>query len=186
MKIRLLLFLSCVFILTACRSTSSYTPTPIPTSPIMVTVLPSSTPVIDSPNMPPANTLPANIQQQEPYNFKTSDPGFVTVEGLLLVIDPNLALPDANDAIFLVPLDSKEGIVTIPEFVVGEVPQADVDERTGDFRFTNIEPGRYAVVVLTTGGSQIPARFFESGSLAIFNIEESDIDTTIKLDHLQL
>jgi hypothetical protein len=181
MKIRFLFFLGCLIVLTACRPASVTTSTPAPTPPIIINVLPSSTPVPNGPN-----AQPASIQQQEPYHFKSSNPGFVTVEGLLLVIDPNLALPDANDAIFLVPLNSKEGIVTIPEFVIGEVPQADVDERTGDFRFTNIVPGRYAVVVLTTGGSQIPARFFESGSLAIFNIEESDIDTTIKLDHLQL
>jgi hypothetical protein len=101
-------------------------------------------------------------------------------------MDPLLALPDANDAIFLVPLDSNEGVVTIPQFVVGEVPQADVDERTGDFRFTNIKPGRYVVVVLTTGGTQIPVHFDGSGSLAIIKIEEPDIDTTIKLDNLRL
>jgi hypothetical protein len=181
MKIRVLLFLCYLFVLTSCRPARVSTPTPDPTSPIIVTVLPSSTPATTS-----QNVQPASPQQQEPYKFKTSDPGFATIEGLLLVIDPMLALPDANDAIFLVPLNSEEGVVTIPEFVVGEVPQADVDERTGDFRFTNIKPGKYAVVVLTTGGSQIPVRFDGSGSLAIFTIEESDIDTTVKLDNLRL
>jgi len=181
MKIRFLIFLCGMLVLTSCRPASVSTPTPSPTPPVILTILPSSTPAQNS-----QSAQPANIPLQEPYPFKESDPGFATIDGYLLVIDPNLALPDANDAIFLVPLNSEEGIVTIPEFVVGEVPQAEVDERTGDFRFTNIKPGKYAVVILTTGSSQIPARFYKSGSLAIFTIEESDIDTTVKLDDIRL
>jgi hypothetical protein len=181
MKMRFALLFCCLFVLTGCRPANVSSPTPNPIPSKVPTPIPSSTPSANSPNAQPANQL-----QEEPYKFKTSDPGFATLEGLLLVMDPLLALPDANDAIFLVPLDSNEGVVTIPQFVVGEVPQADVDERTGDFRFTNIKPGRYVVVVLTTGGTQIPVHFDGSGSLAIIKIEEPDIDTTIKLDNLRL
>jgi len=122
----------------------------------------------------------------EPYIFKVSDPGMITIHGLLLVLDPTVMLPDPNDAIFLVPISGDEGVTTIPNFRVGEVPQADVDERTGEFVFVNIQPGKYAIVVLTKANAQIPARFYESGNLTIFSIDESHRDKTFELEYLQL
>jgi len=47
-------------------------------------------------------------------------------------------------------------------------------------------PGRYAIVVLTTGGAQIPARYYDEGSLAILNIKNEDIDKIIELEFLSL
>ena len=123
----------------------------------------------------------------EHYVFKTSEPGTVSIHGLLNVMDPMMMLPDPNDAIFLVPLELEgAGPATIPNFVVGEVPQADVDERNGEFMFTNIQPGRYAVIVLTISGSQIPARTFFDGNLAIITVEDSDRGDTIELGDLSL
>jgi hypothetical protein len=130
----------------------------------------------------PSNALPT----MEPYSFITSQPDAVSIHGFLLVMDPRVMLPDPNDAIFLVPLQSNEGISSIPPFKVGEVPQADVDERTGEYMFTDIQPGQYAIVILTMGGAQVPARFYDKGDLAIIKVSESDIGKTVEIDELSL
>ncbi len=118
-----------------------------------------------------------------PYVFKTSEPGTVTVHGELLAMDPH-NLPDPNDAIFLVPMPDGQ-VTTMPSFVVGEVPQADVDESTGEFMFTNIQPGHYAIMVLTLGNAQIPTRT-EEGSFVIIRVEEEDRDQTIELGYIRI
>ena len=122
---------------------------------------------------------------KEPYPFKTSEPGTTTVHGLLVVLDPMTLIPAPDDAIYLVPLPDA-GITTVPQFEKGTVPQAEVDETTGEFTFTNIQPGSYAVVVITKGSAQIPTRFYTTGNFAIFTVEESQADTTIELDKLSL
>ena len=81
-------------------------------------------------------------------------------------------------------MPSGEGTKTIPPFSVGEVPQADVNEITGEFVFTDIQPGRYAVVVLSQSGAQIPARDYEEGNFAIITIVDKDIDRTVELGYL--
>jgi len=122
-----------------------------------------------------------------PYHFRTSTPGTVTLHGQLTVMDPLTFMPDANDAIFLAPLQGgSSDVTTIPSFKVGEVPQADVDESTGEFTFTDIQPGRYLLMVLTKGGSEMPARWLDQDSLAIINVDESEKGKTIELNHLRL
>ena len=123
----------------------------------------------------------------EKYIFATSEPGYATVHGVLNVMDPIMMLPDPDDGIFLVPLDMSGGnVVTIPPFTKGDVPQAEVDETTGEFVFTNIDPGRYAVVVLTKSGSQVPAKYLEKGSLVIFTVTKADIGAIVELGQLRL
>ena len=123
----------------------------------------------------------------EPYEFATSRSGFITLHGLLVVRDPLTILPGPDDAIFLVPMDSEgEGVTAIPQFKVGEVPQADVDERTGEFVFIDIDPGRYAVVVLTKGGSQIPTRNMDDGIYSIITFTVEQQGQSIELGNLSL
>jgi hypothetical protein len=121
----------------------------------------------------------------EPFPFKTSEPGTTSIHGILLVLDPMTLIPASDDAIYLVPLPDA-GISTIPHFEKGTVPQAEVDETSGEFMFTNIQPGSYAVVVITKSVAQIPARFYQTGNYAIINVEASQADTTIELDKLSL
>lgn len=121
----------------------------------------------------------------EPFPFKTSEPGAATAHGTLLVLDPMTLVPAPDDSIYLVSIP-ESGISTIPQFEVGTVPQAEVDETTGEFMFTNIAPGHYAVVVVTKGGAQIPTRYFETGNFAIFKVEESQADAVIELGKLSL
>ncbi len=123
----------------------------------------------------------------EPYPFKTSQPGTVTIHGILLIYNPHLSRP-IEDGLFLVPLNGDEsgGVTTIPDFQIGEFPQAEIDERTGEFFFTNILPGRYIVVVWTTGKMRIPAFNFEDDSYVIVFVEETDIDKTIELNYIRL
>ena len=129
---------------------------------------------------------PGTVSTMEPYIFKTSEPETATIHGILLVLDPQVMIPDPNDAIFMPQLsEGDESITTIPRFETGDVLQAEVDERTGEFVFVNIQPGHYAIVVLTTQGLQIPAKYHENGNLAIVIIEESDIATTIELGYLR-
>lgn len=122
----------------------------------------------------------------EPFVFQTSEPGTITIHGLLIVLNPMSIIPAHDDAIYLVPLPTDQPVSGIPQFEIGTVPQAEVDERTGEFSFTNIQPGQYAVVVITAGGAQIPVRYREDASYAIFTLEASQADTTVELDQLTL
>ena len=129
---------------------------------------------------------PTTVLKMEPYFFKSSETNMITIHGILLVTDPTIMLPDPNDGIFLVPVSGGEGITTIPPLEVGDVNQADVDERTGEFVFVNVQPGKYAVVVLTMGGAQVPARVYDSGNLAIFDVDDSHRNTVFELENLRL
>ena len=120
----------------------------------------------------------------KPYPFDTSEPGTATIHGMLLVLDPMSMVPAPDDAIYLVPL--KDAEMSIPQFVMGEVPQAEVDETIGEFMFTNIQAGSYAVVVVTKGGAQIPSRFYQTGNYAIFTVNPDQMDTVIELGQLSL
>jgi len=52
-----------------------------------------------------ANTgQPGISSPNSPYVFKTSEPNTATLHGVLLVMDPMLALPDSKDGLFLVPI----------------------------------------------------------------------------------
>ncbi len=121
------------------------------------------------------------------YEFATSQSGFVTLHGLLVVRDPITILPGPDDAVFLVPMDGEgEGVTGIPQFTVGEVPQADVDERTGEFVFIDIQPGKYAVVVVTKSGSQIPTRKMGDGTFSIFTFTVDQEDQIVEIGSLSL
>lgn len=166
--------------------------TPVDITGLVVTTQPQ-TPTPSGPGSypPPSNAYPYPYPSEtplSPYAFTTtSEAGKITIHGNLIVLDFVLMAPGPNDAIFLVPIGGGEGTIsTIPYFTMGEVPQAEVDERTGEFYFTNIEPGQYAVVVLTTGDAQIPVRKWEDSTLAIFRFAEEDRDQTIELGDLTL
>jgi hypothetical protein len=119
------------------------------------------------------------------FEFPVSEPNFTTIIGELVVLNPTVALPSENDAIFLVPLIGLENVSSIPQFEVGEVPQAVVDESTGLFVFTNISPGTYIIMVETISAAQIPARKYDIEGLAIVNITDEDKNKTIDLGFLQ-
>lgn len=129
------------------------------------------------------NLSPAATPTRTPYAFGTSEPGTVTIHGELLAMDPD-NLPDPDDAIFLVPLPDSQ-VTMIPHFEADEVPQAEVNEVTGEFVFTDIEPGLYAIVVLTISNAQIPART-EDSSFVILRVEEKNRDETIELGYIRI
>ncbi len=139
----------------------------------------------------PRQVTISNVQVQistptQPYAFKTSDPGTITIHGTLVVLDPTSMMPSPDNGIYLVPMPTDQANTSIPQFEVGTVPQAEVDEISGEFSFTNIQPGQYAVVVMTPSGSQIPVRYQENQSYAIINLDASQKDTTVDLGHLTL
>jgi hypothetical protein len=129
------------------------------------------------------SNIQVTVAPQATFVFETPTPGKIAVSGTLLVTSPDNLLPASDDAIFLVPLDETvAGAMTIPSFAIGEVPQADVDETNGTFLFPSIEPGRYALVVVTVSGSQIPARTYgENATLAIFTFTAEQQDTVVEL-----
>ena len=116
----------------------------------------------------------------EPFAFPTSETNLTTIKGRLIVLNLSL-LPANDDAIFLVPLDPINEISTIPSFQLGDVPQAIVDERTGDFVFTNIDIGKYALIVMTQNGAQIPASSKDNSSYVIFDVNKNDLGNIIDL-----
>lgn len=122
----------------------------------------------------------------EPYPFKTSEPNSVTVHGILLIYNPELARP-VDDGLFLVPLENSGSTVNqIPNIVVGSTPQAEIDERTGEFTFVNIKPGLYALMVLTTGTGQVPVYKLNEEAYIILDIKESDLNKIIELSYVRL
>jgi hypothetical protein len=131
------------------------------------------------------DAIPPTEAPAPTYAFPSSKPGFTTIKGELLVISPNVVLPSENDGIFLVPIDDGSLVAGIPQFDTAAVPQAEVDESTGKFVFTDIEPGTYVVVVETVTLAQIPARVFTDDTLAILNISEQDRNQTIDLGYLR-
>ena len=133
-----------------------------------------------------SNVQIATITPTPPYAFVKSDPGYTTLHGMMVVLDPISMVPAQDDGIYLVPMSADQPISGIPQFEIGKVPQAEVDEISGEFTFTNIEPGQYAVVVLTEGGSQIPVRYSESGNYAIITVDASQKDTTVDMGYLTL
>jgi hypothetical protein len=120
------------------------------------------------------------------YPFKTSEPGAITIHGLLVVRDPTTMIPAPGDSIYLVQIPADDPMASIPQFEVGTVPQADVDEVAGEFMFTNIHPGQYAVVVITAGGAQIPVRHMDTSNYAIFTLDASQADTIVELGQVTL
>ena len=155
----------------------------------------AANPSLSTPDQPPeivdiqvTSSPPGpGIPTLEPYVFSTSEPGYVTLRGRLIVLDPRSILPAPDDAIYLVPLDADVPISTIPLFEEGDdITQVDVDERTGEFVFVNVSPGRYAVVAITISGTQFPTRKMDGGNLAIFDVTETDMDNTMELGDLTL
>ena len=132
----------------------------------------------------PGSEQAASYPTPEPFVFPSSEPGNITIHGTLIVKSLMMMPPGLDDAIFLVPLSPDDQIGTIPAFTVGEVPQATVDERTFEYTFTDIEPGMYAIVVLTIDGIQTPAKYFENGNRAILTLEESDRDQTVEVEYI--
>lgn len=146
------------------------------------------TQVVETVVIQPPTTAPAQSNDTlEPYEFAESEPGFITLAGKLVVRDPTSMLPAPDNSIYLVPVGAEgQGVTGIPQFTPGEVPQADVDERTGEFVFINIEPGKYAVVVITMGGAQIPTRSMEDGNYSINTFTEEHVDQVVELGSLSL
>lgn len=134
------------------------------------------------------DTVAVRPSQSQPtgYVFRTAQPGTATIKGELLVPSPDVALPDPNDAIFLVPIDTSQSVSNIPNFEVGTVPQADVDEATGEFVFTGIDKGTYAVVVLTMGGTQLPAHKYGSSDIQFITITDDNLDQTIEIGKISI
>ena len=167
---KLLLLPLALFFLTSCQNTKASSTPDTVVSDIQITNVPMS----------PSITM-------EPYIFRTSQPGTATLHGNLIVLDPS-TIPANDDAIYLVPMDQNgPGVLTIPQFTKGEVPQADVDERTGEFMFTDIKVGRYVVVAVTVGGAQIPARTMDgSRNLVIVKVDETYLDKITEIGKMSL
>jgi hypothetical protein len=114
-----------------------------------------------------------------------SNNGFATLHGRLLVTDPLNAMPAEDNAIYLVPLPSDQMVISVPAIPVDNPIQARVDNSTGDFVFSKIKPGKYVVIILTIFNGQMPAKM-DNGSLAVIDVQESDLNTTVELNFLRV
>jgi len=134
-----------------------------------------------------ATDQPQLHETMSPFIFKTSEPEMVTITGELIVLDPSVMLPDPNDGIFLVRINQDSGNITSIPLIDHKIDyRAEVDERNGEFVFTNIQPGLYAVVILTTNGFEVPAHFYQDNGIAFVDLKESDRDQVINLDYLSI
>lgn len=124
----------------------------------------------------------ASYPTPEPFPFPPPEAGSITIHGTLVAKDPFFMAPDPEDPVFLVPLSGDESsIVTIPPFEIGSVPRAKVDIRNGEFVFTGIQPGQYAIVVLLATNAQVPAKFLENDNLAIITLTQADLDQVVEV-----
>ena len=159
-----------ILLLTACQGTNASSTPNVGIYDIQVTIVPGT----------PPSTM-------APYNFKPTQSGTATLHGTLVVLDPTL-LPAHDDAIYLVPISQDNAPVSvIPSFTKGQVPQADVDERTGEFMFTGINPGRYVVMVVTEGGGQLAARTMDQArNLVVVTVDNASLDKTTEIGTISM
>ncbi|MAT42528.1 MAG: hypothetical protein CL609_09320 [Anaerolineaceae bacterium] len=137
-------------------------------------------------NTPQISNISIDVSTSTPVSFvfPTSNSNeFATIKGNLLVLDISL-LPNPDDGIYLVPLDNNSPISTIPAFEDVNIFQATVNEVDGEFVFVNIPIGKYAVVILTRNGAQIPASQLNSTSMVIFDVKDSDLNNVIDLGNI--
>jgi hypothetical protein len=114
-----------------------------------------------------------------------SQNNLTTLHGMLLVTDPDNAMPAADNAIYLVPLSTDQMVITVPSIPYDTAIQAQVKNETGEFTIKNVQAGKYIIMVLTIYKGEIPART-EAGSLAVIDVTESDLGKTIELNYLQV
>ncbi len=122
----------------------------------------------------------------EPYPFKTSIPNTVTIHGKLVIFQPEIARP-VEDGLFLVAISKEDAYdLSVPFFDAESTPQAEFDERTGEFYFTNIEPGFYMLAVLTTGTAQVPVLQLDNDIKIIIEVTNKDRNQVIELGYVRL
>lgn len=126
------------------------------------------------------------IAPTQKYIFKTSTPGFTTITGSLVVLDPTKTLPAPDDAIYLVEIDQSQGGAFMPQIEKGKSLQAEVYEVTGEFTFINVKQGTYIVMVRTMAGSDITIHFFRKSDLATVTVKDTDKDKVIAIGELSL
>jgi hypothetical protein len=111
------------------------------------------------------------------YIFPTSKPGFATLSGQLILLDPGTVI--AEDSIYLAPYPEERS--DVPTLGPNNSNyQANVDESTGNFVLTDIPPGRYAIVVRSKTG-EVPAFGWDTEEFVIPTVKESDRGHTIDL-----
>jgi hypothetical protein len=121
----------------------------------------------------------------ESYAFRTSIPDTATLHGKLLVMDPDNAMPASNDAIYLVPLSADQQVIMVESIPFDKALQADVDERTGEFVFTDVQPGKYIIMIVTIYDGQMLVRTLD-GNFAVIDVNDLDLGQTIELDSLKV
>ncbi len=117
--------------------------------------------------------------------FRQSNPGKATIHGILFLTNFMMVSPK-KEGVYLVRLDQARNIVTVPEFKAEDAIQAEVDETIGEFSFSNVDPGLYAVVIIATTGQQVPARKWKKSDYVLVNVTAADLNTTIELDTIQV
>lgn len=120
------------------------------------------------------------------YTFAASSPGFTRIEGMLVVTDPLVVLPKPDGVYLLLVGDEIQTEGDITKLLLVDAYQADVDERDGRFVFPNVDAGRYAIVVETTGNLNIPTHISGSGELVFIEIGMSDIDKVIDIGRIRV
>jgi hypothetical protein len=154
--------------------TRTSTPTPTLTPSATVTPIPSETPtrtLVPSDTPSPTATTDPNLTPTQA--LRTSKPGYATITGRLVIVNPHTLLPADEDPLFLVVPDMTKPDYAIPPFKIGEVPRAEVDETDGRFVFTDVEPGTYLIAVMAKNGTIFRARIFSKDDLAIVKVTQS-------------
>ncbi len=140
-----------------------------------------------APAHPPSHATPQGYPApptREPFVFPESDPGYATVKGVLLLIDPVNAALTESDSVYLLPVPAGEGIV-YPEFDETTAIRATCDSVAGDFRFLNVPVGTHAMVAFTISG-RISVSGFAGGGAVLILVTDDDLGTTIDLGQVRV
>lgn len=129
-------------------------------------------------------TLPS--QTPPAYVFPTSRPGFGTLHGQLVLVNPVNVAPE-HDGIYLVPIEqSVTDESTVNAVVLDSVPRAFVDETSGEFVVPNVPPGHYLVMVVAQSNTRLLARQMDSSQLAIAIVNESDVNKKVEMGFVRV
>lgn len=104
-----------------------------------------------------------------------------TIYGQLMLLDPTVIAPQ-EDGLYLVPVDAdSDQMMVVPMVVEGEALQAQVDETTGNFVFTNVDVGHYILVAIIETGQERTVHRLGTNEAILPVVDEEDLGKAIDL-----
>jgi hypothetical protein len=139
----------------------------------------------DSPPPTPTSVVPP-VDSASESSIPTPSADIATIYGRLMLLDPTVLSPQ-EDGLYLVPIDSEsEQMMVVPVIVEGEAIQAQIDETTGDFVFTDVEAGHYVLMAMLDTGQERVVHRLGTNEHVLPVVTEEDLGGAIDLGIVSL